>query len=301
MDTGLRRLRYFWCLSKELNFHRTAHLMGITQSSLSRSIAQLELDVGAQLFERSNRNVSLTVAGKAFAADCDRILRELDESIDLTRKIASGYAGHLTLGYTDTVISGRLPDIVKSFHAHAPQIHIRLIQAYTDRQMEMLDKGELDVGFITGPTTRSDIQTINIQSDPLVVIFPADHPLANFSHVSLSDIRDFPFIQGDDAQWRLYNAHLLSHWKKIDSEPHIVQSAPESRAIIGLVACGFGISILPECHARMIDSRLKARRIVDISQQVPSLCAWLSDNTAPALHRFTQHVAQFANRPAATS
>ncbi len=289
----MRRLRYFWSLSKELNFRRTAQQLNITQPALSRAIVQLEGEVGVKLLERTNRHVKLTVAGHAFATGCERVLRDLGDVIDLTQKVAQGYAGHLNVGYTDTVVSGRLPDIIKSFHGLAPEIHIRLTQAHTERQLDMLDKGRLDVGFMTGPSLRADVRTIDIQSDRLLAILPVDHPVGVPDQLRLADLADLPFILGETASWRTFNAHLFRHWDKAGINPRIVLRVPESRAIIGLVSCGLGVSILPECQVQTIDKRLVARPILDISDRVPTHCGWLSGALQPALQQFTDHLAQF--------
>ena len=118
METGLRRLRYFRALAEGLNFRATAERLNITQPALSRAIAQLEADVGVALFERTNRRVRLTLAGETFAAGCDRVLKSLDGAIDQTLRVARGFAGNLTVGYTDTVIAGVLPDLIRVLSWH---------------------------------------------------------------------------------------------------------------------------------------------------------------------------------------
>lgn len=296
MKVGLRRLHYFKILAETLNFRRTADELNITQPALSRAIAQLEQDVGTKLFERTNRQVSLTLAGHAFAAGCGRVLQDLDDVVDQAVKVAQGYSGYLSIGYTDTVIAGRLPDIVKSFRMAAPEIHVRLIQAYTEQQYGLLDNGQLDIGLMTGPVERDRLCTVDVQSDRFMVVLPADHPLSALPSVCLGDLHDHPFVLGDLDRWRAYNAHLFRHCDRVGLRPRIVQTAPESRAIVGLVACGLGISILPECLMQGIDPRLVARPIEDIHERMITQAGWLADCEQPALKRFIGHLyaAQFS-------
>lgn len=290
METGLRRLRYFRTLAEVLNFGRAAKLLNITQPALSRAIAQLEQEVGVSLFERNNRNVSLTVAGHAFASGCGRILGDLDAVIAKTLDVAQGFSGYLNVGYTDTVIAGRLPDILRSFRAVAPDIHIHLTQVFTDGQCAMLDKGTLDIGLMTGPVTRDGMCTIDIQTDGFMLILPSDHPLADKDRIVLADLADQPFVLGDPGSWGVFNGHLLRHCERAGVRPRIVQTAPESRAIIGLVTCGLGISILPECLVRSIDPRLVARTIDDIDARLITQAGWMGAANRPTLRRFVEHL-----------
>lgn len=290
METGLRRLRYFRVLAEELHFGRAAKLLHMTQPALSRAISLLEEEVGVALFERNNRMVRLTVAGEAFASGSARVLNELEDVITQTLYIAHGFSGYLNVGYTDTVIAGRLPDIIKSFRGVAPEIHVRLIQVFTDRQFEMLESGKLDIGLMTGPVDRPGISTLNIQEDRYMLILPVDHPLAHQDQIALKDLADLPFILGDPDCWGVYNAQLFRHCDKAGIVPRIVQTAPESRAIVGLVACGLGISILPECLVRAIDRRLVARSIRDIDGRMITQAGWHPENRQPALRRFVDHL-----------
>ena len=293
MDTGLRRLRYFNALAELLNFRRAAQKLNITQPALSRAIAQLEAEVGAALFERSNRRVRLTLAGRTFAIGCGQVLKSLDGTIDQTRKVAHGYVGNLKIGYTDTVIAGRLPDIVKAFRGIAPGIDIRLIQAYTELQMQMIADGILDIGIMTGPIASASLATLDIQSDRLVAILPRDHPLAKADEVALAELSDFAFILGDLDCWGAYHALLFRYFDRCGFRPQIVQTAPESRAIIGLVTCGLGVTIMPESLAIALDRRVVARPVSDIGEPMITQAGWMPDAANPAVKRFLGHLRDY--------
>ncbi|MGP1394792.1 MAG: LysR family transcriptional regulator [Inquilinaceae bacterium] len=294
METGLRRLRYFSVLATELNFRRTADKLNITQPALSRAIVQLEDEVGVRLLERSNRQVRLTHAGESFAAGCKRVLDSLVATIDQTQKVARGYAGALTIGYTDTAIAGTLPDLIKSFLGEAPEVHIRLVQVYSERQLVMLRDGSIDIAIMTGPVADDELEAIDMQLDRFVALVPHDNPLASASRVSLGDLAHYPFVLGDPEAWAMYNALLFAHCEKVGIRPRILQTAPESRAIVGLVACGLGVSVMPECVARTVDRRIAVRPIHDVDDRMRTQAVWPKRASKPALARFVKHVSDTA-------
>lgn len=291
METGLRRLRYFRTLAAQLNFRRAAEDLGITQPALSRAISQLEREVGVMLFARTNRQVALTSAGRAFLKGCTRTLEVLETAIDETRRVSRGLSGTLTVGYTDTVIAGRLPDLVEGFSRVAPDVTIRLIQAYTDRQMEMMEAGQLDVAIVTSPERQTDLGMLSLQSDRFMALLPAAHPLATQADLRLRDLANHPFVMGDPDRWAVYNRHLGRHCERAGFDPSVVQTAPESRAIIGLVSCGLGVSIMPEALVATVDARVVARPIADLDSRLESFACWRPVDPSPTLVNFRDYLA----------
>jgi DNA-binding transcriptional LysR family regulator len=247
--------------------------------------------VGVALFERTNRQVRLTLAGQAFANGSAQVLRDLDRGIAQTMDVAQGFTGFLNVGYTDTVIAGRLPDIIKTFRGIAPAVHIRLIQGYTDQQFDMLDKGQLDIGLMTGPIEREGFETLDIQTDRLMAILPSDHPLARRSVLNLRDLAGEPFVMGDPDRWGAFNVALFREFQRLGFRPSVLQTAPESRAIIGLVACGLGVSIMPEGLVRAADPRLTVRPVADLTAPLITQASWLASSDQPVLARFVAHLA----------
>ncbi|MCK0168857.1 LysR family transcriptional regulator [Jannaschia sp. S6380] len=291
METGLRRLRYFRILAATLNFRRAAVALGITQPALSRAISQLEEEVGAALFTRSNRQVALTAAGQSFLKGCARTLDALETAIDETRRVSRGLSGTLTIGYTDTVIAGRLPDVIEGFCRIAPDVTIRLVQGYTDQQMEMMEAGQLDVAIVTSPGRQLDLETLPLQSDGFMALLPASHELAKSPRIMLRDLALQAFVMGDPDRWAVYNRHLWRYCERAGFDPSVVQTAPESRAIIGLVSCGLGVSIMPESLVSTVDARVVARPIADLETRLESFACWRLAEPSAVLVNFCDFLA----------
>lgn len=290
METGLRRLRYFRVLAEELNFRRSAERLGITQPALSRAIALLEEDVGATLLERSRRGVALTAAGRSFATGADGVLAALDGAVAQARKVADGQAGTLSIGYTDTAVAGRLPDIVRSFRTAFPELHVHLVQGYTRQQREWLEDGRLDVAFMTGPTTGEHRGAITVQRDAYTAILPGAHPLAARASLTLADLAGEPFVLGDPDHWSVYNGDFLALCESAGFSPRVVQSAPDSRGIVGLVSCGMGVSVQTASLARHGDERVAFRPLDRCPARIVTQAVWNTRFVQPAKTRLVEHL-----------
>src|SRR5258705_7219567 len=122
VDLQTRRLRYFVALAEELHFSRTAARLHIAQQALSKQIRELEETLGAQLLERSTRNVQLTPAGAAFLEAARATLAALDDGVEAARRLARGDAGTLRLGY----VVGGAPQLPRPILDELPPRHPRV-------------------------------------------------------------------------------------------------------------------------------------------------------------------------------
>ena len=295
IDTGLRRLRYFAALAEDPNFHRTAERLGLTQPALSRAIALLEADVGATLLERGRGGARLTAAGLSFAAGCRGVLAALDGAVLQARRIADGEAGQLVIGYTDTAMTGCLPDIVRGFRDAYPDVEVVLRQGYTNQQRRWLREGGIDVAFVTGPLVEDGHEAVEVQRDRFVAILPEDHPLAGRSSLALAELAGEPFVLGDPDHWEVYNRHLLGLCAAAGFSPRVVQRAPDSRGIIGLVSCGMGLSVQTESLTRHADGRVVFAPLHDCVEHVVTEAVWNVRFDYPPRRRFVEYLAR---RPA---
>ncbi|WP_299968379.1 LysR substrate-binding domain-containing protein [uncultured Roseobacter sp.] len=293
MQTGLRRLRYFRMVAETLNFRRAARELNITQPALSRAITQLENELGVRLFERSNARVSLTHAGHTFSSGCDRVFTALSHATEETQRVARGEIGSLAIGYTDTAIAGTIPDIIETFRHALPTVAIRLYQVHTQAQMQMLRSGQLDIGLMTGPVDRSALSAITVQRDRLVVLAPKMHRLAARDSLRLKELANEPFVLGDPNDWFVFNRSLLQLCERAGFAPRVIQTAPETQAIIGLVRCGLGLTIMPECHAQVLNARVVAIPLGDDIAPMLTQAAWIEGRDHPALTRFCDHLRHY--------
>lgn len=143
----LRHLRCFIAVAEELHFGRAAEKLHIDQSPLSRTIKEIEEELGAQLFTRTTRSTRLTFAGMAFLERVPRIFEALKQACDGVKSAASGFQGQLRIALSDGITPSRMPTLLARCREEDPEIDIRLFEMPLDQQIKGLHDDLYDVGF----------------------------------------------------------------------------------------------------------------------------------------------------------
>jgi DNA-binding transcriptional LysR family regulator len=245
----LNQLRYFVLLAEELHFRRTAERLGITQGPLSLAIQELERELGGKLFHRTRRRVELTDIGLLLQENARSILTRIDRTVDEIRKMLDGESGELRIGFTAaSSLLSFFPSLVHSFRTKYPDIRIVLEDMASASQIVALQARELDAGIIRTPPRfkpPADISATTLLNDPLVVAVNATHPLYSRREINLSELRNERFV----FYPRSYGIGIYDYFIQLCGKrsfvPEIVQEAREASTIIGLVASGLGIAVVP--------------------------------------------------------
>lgn len=250
----LRHLRYFIAVADELHFGRAAERLHISQPPLSQQIQALEAHVGAALFYRSNRSVRLTQAGQVFLAEARQILQSVDEASAQAARIHRGESGNLTLGLTSSApFLRRVSSTLHGFRLTYPDVNIRIEQLNSKQQIEPLLEGKLDLGIMRNGELPAELEHHLILTEPLIAVVHKDHPLNMLAEGELTfqHLADQPFVFfSKDVGTSLYD-DILGQLKAQGITPFITQEVGEPLTIIGLVAAGLGISILPASYLRI--------------------------------------------------
>ena len=290
MHFGLQHVRYFVAVAEERHFRRAAERVNLSQPALSRAISRMEAAIGAALFERTNRSVVLTPAGARFLDGCTSALTALEGAVDQARKLHAGELGRLTIGYTDFAIAGRLPQIVQGFRLGHPEIALDARHGCTKAQLDDLESGKLDIGFVTGPVPRAGYASVPVQHDRFVVVLPATHALAGREAIALTELADEPFVLGELPYWEYFHAHLFDLCRTAGFEPTVIQYASNSEGIFGLIACGMGVSIQVACVENYFRKGVVFRPLRECTKTVPTLAAWREAPMPPLKARFIDHL-----------
>ena len=143
----LRHLRCFIAVAEELHFARAAERLHIDQSPLSRTIKELEEELGARLFVRTTRSTQLTRAGRLLLEHVPRIFTALEQARDSVRSASNGYHGQLRIALSDGITPSRLPALLAQCREEDPEVEVRLFEVPLAQQIKGLHDDLYDAGF----------------------------------------------------------------------------------------------------------------------------------------------------------
>ncbi len=248
----LRQLRYFVAVAEELHFRRAAERLHISQPPLSQQIRALEDELGFALLTRTRRRVQLTAAGDAFLRDARAILTELDGAVATARRIDAGQTGRLRIGFVGSALLSIVPGTVERFRAGRPAVAIELRERSTVDQLRAVRAGVVDVGLVRPPIEdEGALRAETVLRERTVAALPAGHELAGLSRVSLRRLAAEPLVLFPRDQAPGYHDLLIGALAGAGAGPHVIQYAPEMMTIIGLVAAGTGVSLVPASVSRL--------------------------------------------------
>lgn len=296
MNLELRHVRCFLRLAEDLHFSRAALALNMTQPGLSRTIRELEREVGAALLERTTRSVRLTEAGQAFLAESRASLDRLELAVTKARRAAAGMSGELRVGYMDFAINGRLPELIRLFGVRHPEIRLDLSYMPTTRQQEALLARRIDVGFMIGGFENALMTSYPLDEDHYVALLPATHRLANVASLTLADLAREPFVLGSGEDWRAFRERLFALCRARGFFPDIVQEASSSEGIFGLVAAGAGVSLYASCVRNIQRRGVAIRALDDVGDTLPIRAVWESDSPSPTVRRFAEFLREVWGR-----
>ena len=247
----LRHLRYFIAVAEELHFGRAAQRLHISQPPLSQQILQLEQTLDAQLFTRTNRSVQLTPAGRSFLQDARAVLLQVEQAAERAARIHHGQQGELRIGFTSSApFTGLVSDALYHYRQRWPDVHIQMQEYNTRQQLAPLHEGRLDLGVMRNTPLPEDLQHRLLLREPLCAVVHHAHPLAQASAISIQALASEPFVFLDAQGGTALYGEILAILHRYHIKPYITQEVGEAMTIIGLVATGLGVSILPASFAR---------------------------------------------------
>ncbi|MFK0086050.1 LysR substrate-binding domain-containing protein [Pseudomonas sp. NPDC090755] len=262
----LRHLRYFIAVAEELHFGRAAQQLGISQPPLSQQIQALEQELGARLFERTNRRVELSEAGRLFLEEARLVLAQVDKAADVARRAQLGELGEMKIGFTSSApINSSIPKAIHAFRQRFPAVHLNLKEMSSRDVADALLDESIEVGLIRPLALPESLEVVELFREPLVAVIGAAHPLAQGSEAGLhmADLANEPFVFFPRSYGSGLYAQLQSLARAAGFSPHFAQEAGEAMTIIGLVAAGLGVSVLPASFQRMRLDGVVYRTLLD--------------------------------------
>jgi DNA-binding transcriptional LysR family regulator len=296
----LNHLRSFVVVAEELHFGRAATRLHLTQPPLSRQIQLLEHQVGAQLLDRSNRNVRLTPAGRAFLPDARAILR-LAESASLSaRRISSGEEGSIAIGFTASSGYRFLPGLIVVCREQLPGMELILKEMVTMEQVEALASGRLDVALLRPHAATADFETHCVSREPLVLALPENHPRAGGPLPKLEDFDHEPFLTYSPIEARYFHDLVAGTFSRVGVHPDYNQYVTQIHTILALVRAGIGAALIPEAATTLRFEGVTFRSLQRLrpAKPVELFMAWKRDNDNPVLAKVLELSCEYS-RPLA--
>ena len=285
----LRHLRYFVAVAEELNFTRAAERLHIGQPPLSHAIQMLEADVGARLFERTRRWVRMTEAGRLFLIDARAILSMSERAAEKARQAGRGEAGELRIGFTfSTPLTPLFATVINRYRQQYPGVALRLHEMATLPQLDALDARTLDLGFVRPPDTvlPAAVMLSALREDRLVAVLPASLPLARNKTVAIEALKELPFVMYPAGAGTGIYPQIFRLCQEAGFVPRIGQVAGEASTIIGLVAAGCGVSVLPASFDRIRMDSVRYRPLTGAAASTSLLLAQRKQEPSPLVQAF---------------
>ncbi|HEX7781983.1 MAG TPA: LysR substrate-binding domain-containing protein [Sphingobium sp.] len=245
----LRHLRYFICVAEEMHFGRAAVRLGISQPPLSQQIRLLEDDMGVRLFDRTSRRVQLTEAGRLFLPQARQTIEQARHAVEIAQRAQRGEVGTLALGFTTS--APFVPVIASELHRfqHAfPEIHLELVERDRETQLVYLAERKLDIGIVRGfhpPPVGDQLRATLLLEEPMMAAVRSDHRLVALGRpLTIQDLSGEPFVVYEPSWGAGFNEHLVMLCRNAGFEMRVVNEATGLATLIGLVAAGFGVTVI---------------------------------------------------------
>ena len=270
----LRQIRYFLAVAEAKHFTKAAQTLGISQSTLSAQVKELERDLGTPLFDRTGRAVRLSEAGKAFLEPAARSLREAEAGRDAVKAVLAANIGHLRVGVSHAFSTRLVPEIVAHFTRRHPGISLLITNTTGPAIFNGVVSGRFDVGLSYTLTGTRDVALDFLTDDELVVVCPSGHDLAGRGAIPFAELHSEPMILPDiDCMSR---RRLDEAMDERGVSPRIMLVINDTNTILEAVRRGLYATILPR-QAVTASEGIVVIPIIEPSLTLPIAIVWPSN------------------------
>ncbi len=279
----LRLHRYVVVLAEELNFTRAARRLHVAQPSLSKQIRELEDYLGAQVFQRTKREVRLTAAGEAFAAEAQLTLLHADRAVVGARAAKGQHKGPWSIGSSPLIDLRILSKVRRHLSLEHPAADVRLVSAYTSELEGGLIRGTLQAGLVIVPVRQQGLSCEGLYREALVLALPESHPLAAKTYIEISDLHELPLvlIRGDIEPRFGEDLNRIFGLARI--RPRVFHQATTHAEALELVSEGATAALTMPSAQYPVRDGVVFRRFVDEFLTAETGLAYLGTNDSPIL------------------
>jgi DNA-binding transcriptional LysR family regulator len=241
----IRQLEVFAMASRCSSFSEAAKRLGISQPSLSGTVAKIEQQLGLSLFDRSSRKLRLTAQGERLAIVAEDLVRDFQEAMRGIGDVASARRGSTSLAVVPSVAAGLAAHALTLFYEEYPDFHVSLHDIPGAQAAAWVNDRVVDFGIVARPSEPSELRMESLLRDPFVVVCRTDSPLAGRKSVGWGDLAEVPLILGGIGKLR---RDVEKAWQEagLDLRPRFV--VEQIRTALSLVDAGLGVTLIPRLH-----------------------------------------------------
>jgi DNA-binding transcriptional LysR family regulator len=282
----LRNLSYFAAVAETQSFREGAEVLRVRQPTVSRQVRDLEDALGVDLFERRpGEGVRLTPAGRAFLPKAQKLLADFDRACAEAGRAGRAESGTLGVAFTTSLTGGHLHALLGTFHRKHPEVAVSLLEGNaTDQLLALKDRG-CDIIFLAGTFEAPGAEHETLWIERVHVALPVGHRLADAVFVSWEDLEPETVLTRSHASGPGIDRWLAGRLAPNGLLPRLVMQSVARENLIGLVAAGFGVTILAASATGITYPGVVFRPLRDETASLAVTAAWLPGNPNPALRR----------------
>lgn len=292
-NMDLQKLKYFLELADELHFWKTSEKVFITQSALSRQIKSLENELGTELFERDKRNVKLTAAGEFLQKEFSRIMTDLESVTRRAKQISEGEIGTLRIGHPASITFSVLPQILNKLAEKHADILVQMFEIDSIDIDSSLLTHRIDLAFNREVTKSKELESKMLMTENFALVVSANHPINQKHKIDLRELKDEWFVLPSLAGKSEHAAQLRAIFEEAEFSPKVRFESDFGATLLGLVAKGLGISVMPFSYSHYLTEEI---RFIKISATSSLYATWRFNEKNAVMENFLKVVEKFAEK-----
>lgn len=293
----MHALQAFVEVARRGSFSLAAEALFVTQPAVSKRVSTLEQELGARLFDRIGRKISLTEAGRALLPRARRLLIEAEDMKRFASSLSERVSGSLVMGTSHHIGLHRLPPVLKAFRASHASVNLDIRFMDSEQACHAVEQGDLELAIVTLPSSvPGNLQVEPIWTDRLHVVIEPGHPLNRGGKIPLQELAASPCVLPGSSTYT--HSILKNAIADLDLELKVNMTTNYLETLKMLVKTGFGWSLIPHTmvdgDVAVLDTDLQLQRELGsvIHRQ------WTLSNAASAmlatLHAHAEHAGQLA-------
>ena len=254
---SLKQLRYFLAVARTGHFGAAAEQCAVTQPALSMQIQELEKELGLQLLERGPKGAGLTVGGQEIAVRAARVLADVRDLVESARHLSGGFSGPFHFGAIPSIAPYLLPQLLPLIRARHPNLDLHLRETRTQRLLEELVDGNLDLALLALPVEHPGVETLSLFEDRFLLALPASRSIGKNVRATPDLIREDRLLLLEEGHCLRDQALAFCHLRQVENIDTF--GASSLSTIVQMVSNDLGLTLLPELSLELETKRADIR------------------------------------------